>query len=295
MDKILVLGDCASNGNNALGHLVYNDDNVVMTYSLIYHQKFDEVVKWFFTSKKNGDIVYDGPAINNSNIHHIAMAELVKKEKEISWPEKLQKDTVNLSINGNHFGYYLVQLKRYLSNNSKPAHVLITDYSSDHIFLHFIRDGVRYDILPSYSLLDKPYEHGKKSYPENLHETVVDKFKTERKKSSKYLMKKNKRMFKVLKNFCNKNDIEYTCVLFRNEFRDIFLNEDVIDLVDIKNQWSNGIGDNSGEVCKKKFELQEQCAEIVDLHIKHKQQEKALRLKEMRKTRLNKKYRQDYE
>jgi len=267
MSKIIVLGDCASNGNNALGHLVYNDNNLVMTFSLKYHKKFDEVAKWFFESKKQGTISYEGPPINKDNLHNVAMKALIQQEKAISWPAKLKKDTVNLSINGNHFGYYLLQLKKYLTNNPAPDHLLITDYSSDHIFLHFTHKGTRYNILPSYSLLDQSYKHDNKKYPENVHKVVVCKFKKEHKKSSKYLMKKNQRMFKILKSFCNNNNIPYTCVLFRNEFREIFSNEDFIDLVNIKDQWSSCNKHNSGEICIKKFQLQEKCADLINQHL----------------------------
>ena len=112
--KIVILGDCSINGNNSIGHLIFNDPHVGISWSLAYHFRTAgrleyfrgsarDATEWWLKRNKQknrisiNDII--GQAINE-------YSEFVKKNniKNISygqdalakWYEESSKNTYNL-------------------------------------------------------------------------------------------------------------------------------------------------------------------------------------------------------
>jgi hypothetical protein len=264
---VVTLGDCSSNGNNILAHLVNGDDTTVMTYSLQYHKKFDPIIKWFLQNKKQGSIIYNG-YLSPTNLKSVALKHLRQQEIENSWPNHLQfENCVNFSLNGNHFGYYLIQIKRYLQENPKPKLVLITDYTPDHMFLYFKNNGNRYQLLVNHTYLEDEYDKFKHKHPEHLHSIVLEKIQREHNLGRDYAMRKSQRMLSVLEKFLAQQNIPSVRVMFRQEFTSIFSTSKVIDLRQIKDSWLSGNDDYSGDLCKIKLEAQKTCSDIVNSYI----------------------------
>lgn len=75
--NIVVLGDCASNGNNILGHEIYNDPNITMTFSTQYHMiTSDHAVKWYLSNRKKQD---SKEKINFTELKKTAVEQFNKK------------------------------------------------------------------------------------------------------------------------------------------------------------------------------------------------------------------------
>ena len=77
--KIVILGDCAINGNNSIGHLIFDDPHIGISWSTAYHFRTKgqleyfhssrkEAVKWFLQNK-------DNQRVNIDDIERIAIKE----------------------------------------------------------------------------------------------------------------------------------------------------------------------------------------------------------------------------
>jgi hypothetical protein len=129
MNKIVVLGDCQSNGNNCLAHQVFPDKKW-HTWSLKYHDNFPEVFKWY----KNNNKKFGNTPVKQEHLKRQVWNYYRNAEKSVAWPNYLDGwDVINLSINGAHFLGYHSRLKLYLEKNDCPDHVIITDYTFSHI------------------------------------------------------------------------------------------------------------------------------------------------------------------
>jgi len=265
--NVLVLGDCASNGNNALGHLVYDNPHAVLTFSLQYHKKFDDIVRWFLRERKNGKFL--DKKISIKNLNHVALKTLREEEKNISWPNLLNFNVTNRSINGNHFCNYILQLEKYCETIKNPDLVLITDYTPSHMVVYFTEDNKKYKFLCEPHAENEEYDYHKHRYPRSIHQKKLTFIKKQNSYSLQYQNNKTRRYLSILENKLHLKNIPYLFVLLREENRHFFSPNKVIDLTDIKSQWDNGSGGEyeSGEISELKYNLQSSCAKKVEERI----------------------------
>lgn len=261
--NILVLGDCTSNGNNCLGHLVYEDSETVLTYSLQYHKKFKEIVRWFLRERKKGNFLDKKVTIKNLN--YVALKTLKEEEKKISWPNLLDFNITNKSTNGNHFCNYIIQLTKYCENNENPDLVLITDHPLDHMVVYFTRDKKKYRFLCEPQGVNEKYDSHKHHYPYLIHQEKINFIKKQNSYSSNYQRNKSRRYLSILEKKLQQKNISYFFVLFRKKNEHLFSPEKIIDLTDIKETWCSGNKDEyeSREISSFKYDLQSKCATIV--------------------------------
>lgn len=263
--NILTLGDCASNGNNTFGHLVYNEPDIILTYSLQFYKKYDDTLNWVVNNK----ILHFDDGISLEEKHDISVKKYRTEEKKISWPSLLPYNTDNLSLNGNHYGNYIKQLEKYCENVKKPDIVLITDYSPSHMFIYFTDRGKKYKFLTEADMVKEQYNKTKHNFPEHVHRKKRYFIQKQNSYRPSYQKNKNRRYFSLLVEKLNQLKIDYFFVSLRKENKTFDHPSKVIDLSGVRDQWS--VGDESnrefGEFSKLKYDLQPICAKIVQQRI----------------------------
>ena len=265
--NLLVLGDCASNGNNCLGHEVYKNDDVCLTFSLMYHQSFDDVIKWYIRRRKQGDTT--SQSIDYRDLKKVAMQELRQQEKQSSWPTYLDYAVENKSINGNHFSNYIIQFEKFLKENNKPDLILITDYSQSHMVVYFTYKKQKYKFLCEPHAENEVYDKELHNYPKEVHDIKIKLIKKQNQYSDSYQSRKNLKYLKLLQTKLENANIPYIGVVLRAKNKFLFQNFDhVVDISHIKSQWCVGDEYDSGEICYKKFHLQKKCADEVSNFLK---------------------------
>lgn len=255
---VLVIGDCLSNGNNCYGHIVYNDPATVLTFSLQYHKKYVDVAKWFLQKRKQNKL---SDHILAEDLANVAYKGLRAEEKNHSWPNQLENcNVVNLSLNGNHFGNYLIQLKSFLKQRGKPELILLTDHTASHMFVYFTYNGTKYNFFCEPHAQHQVYNPLQHKYPEQVHHIKIQCIKRQLKYRDTYQERKCYRYLKLLRKFIEQQDISYKFVLLRTSNQKYF--EQPIDLTDLRKQWA-GENEYQGELCKAKYDMQKECAERV--------------------------------
>lgn len=135
MKKVLVLGDCQSNGNNCLADEVTGIKQP-RTFSLRYHQNINQVLHW---ATKQIDFTASA-----DNLESSTWKFLRKKEMNLAWPSMINANVINLSFNGAHFFGHCRRLIDWIKTNGTPDLVLITDYEFSHLSYSINYQGVRY-------------------------------------------------------------------------------------------------------------------------------------------------------
>lgn len=313
--SLVILGDCATNGNNTMGHQIFDDPNISMTFSIQYHLITSEhAIKWYLKNRKTqsskeklnlsqlketairefnqefkienkfqGNYLIDwylketnqsaNDFSSSEEIKTIALKYLKKKDLENSWVNFLdynQEKIYNYAINGNHFGNYLIRIRKHVEQYGKPNLVLITDYSADHIFTNIKYCGKRYTALMSDRYLYMDYDDRAK-YSEEVYNIRKEKYLYEKNQTQEYRDRKSRRYQRLLEKYLDNENIPYKYILYRQENYQFVKNKDFIDLRSIYQTWyADSEGENylSGENSKKKFDTQPDCAKIVQENIK---------------------------
>tara|TARA_R110001592_G_scaffold20761_9_gene83913 strand:- start:3271 stop:4242 length:972 start_codon:yes stop_codon:yes gene_type:complete len=311
---VIVLGDCATNGNNTMGHEIFDDPNITMTFSIQYHLLSSEhAIKWFLKKRKShlvretlrvsklkqiaieefnkefqienkfqGDYLTQwylketNSDINDfENSQHLktaAIKYLKQRELANSWVNLLdyhQGTIYNYSLNGNHFGNYLIRVRKHIEQYGKLKLILITDYSQDHIFTYVKHSGKSYPKLMSDSYLYMDY-NDESVFPQAVYEKRKQKYIKERDQTQEYRDRKSRRYQKLLERYLDSENIAYKYILYRDENFQFVEGKDFIDLRSILKCWTtdnNGEPYLCGENSKKKFDTQIDCAKIVQEHI----------------------------
>lgn len=169
LKKIVVLGDCQSDGNNCLAHQILQQDDLVIDWSLKYHQRKSEVIKWMLSHKTQ-------QKLSLQTLEDTAFKFLRQKELEVAWPNLIKNYTVtNLSIRGAHSLGHHRRLKQWMENNSKPDLVILTDAMFDHFVVSFRYQGAT-------KIFEKGLHYAESKwnpdhYDQEIHEKIVEKLK----------------------------------------------------------------------------------------------------------------------
>lgn len=266
MTGIVILGDCSSNGNNALAHEVTNTPDLQMTFSLQYHNLFNVINKWFLEKRKQGEFL-DYQIDHPYQIQGFAQQALREKQKQIAWPALLPYDVTNYSVNGNHFSNYVLRLKQHVVEFGKPDFLLITDYSVNHKFIRFRYNNQYYKFLATSYMNrkqpDQPFHTSVIDYPREVFDIEQRRRKIESNKTDEQLMRKSRRSFRVLMNLVEELSLPFATVNFHEEYSDIMQKYDCLELIKYRKQWHVNGNEFDGEYCALKKELQKPVAEQV--------------------------------
>jgi hypothetical protein len=269
MKKILVLGDCQSNGNNCLSDQILGN-SLPRTWSLRYHNTFPQVYKWYLAHRPKPSIT--NPLPLDQTIAE-AWAYLRAEERKVSWPSLLKGEITNRSINGATFTGYHKRLLQYLTTVGFPNRVLITDYTFPHIVSSFKRNNIRY-------LFEKqPYtdDHwNSREYSFDIHQELKSRVLFQMNQPREWHIRKHTKSFNQLVKVLNHYKLKWTIVRFGDTEQqniDVFngiMGTD-IDCIDLFRQYRIGNLESgiysAGEYGTKKLNLQQKIAERVQEYI----------------------------
>lgn len=234
--KILVLGDCQSNGNNCLSDEIIGD-NLPRTWSLRYHNNFSQVFKWYLTQRKKHNIQ---DPINTENVQSATWAYIRKRELEIAWPSFLRGDITNRSLNGAHFIGYHKRLLQYINSVGLPDRVLVTDYTFSHHVSSFKHNNKQYvfEKNPYYS----DAEWNPNDYPVEVHRMLKEKLAFQLAQPREWHIRRHTKAYQLLVKVLKHYNLKWTVVRFGDpEKQNIGVFDKImgtdIDCIDIFNQY----------------------------------------------------------
>ena len=311
--SLVVLGDCATNGNNTLAHEVFQDPDITTTFSIQYHSVTSKhAMRWYlkhgrdrhrsleldldkleqaaidaFNREFQMDPRLQGPQVcewylretrqrrgdflDTDQLKAAALSHLRRRESQNSWVNLLDVGSVHhYSVNGNHFGNYLVRIQRHVAQHGRPGLVLITDYSPDHVFTNLRHQGTRYTALMSDSYLYMDYDD-QATYPEAVYELRRRRYIREKNQTQRYRDRKSRRYQRLLEKYLDQQGIPHKYILYRQPNLQFVEGKDFIDLRPVFNQWcgdSDGHNYLAGQNSRIKSETQADCARLVQEKIK---------------------------
>jgi hypothetical protein len=198
--KILVLGDCIANGLNVL---------------------WSEITQTHFTTESLRNEMSAELQVhlkNWSGLEDLKQAKkyLKEKEKMHSWPSYIE-NCINLSVTNETFQGMHKKLKKYLSENSKPDLVLLTDYTPSHRCVVVRYNNVQYVVKRDLRLLDEEQE----IWPSQVYEIFKKKVHLQEKKGALFQTRKMLKSFRQLEKLLKFHRIYYKLLVFRHENQNI--------------------------------------------------------------------------
>lgn len=264
MRTILILGDCQSNGNNCLAHVIRNDSSP-MTWSLKFHNEFRNVFKWYLQHRKANGVT---EAMPTGNIEQVVWNYLWEQEKKEAWPTYLNiPNVVNVSLNGGHFIGHHNRLRKYLAENPKPDHVLITDYTFSHIAHSFKWLGNRY-VFERENYKDSEWNPDR--YPVEVHKRRLENIAFQKSQSRDWHIRRHRNGYHMLIKTLNHLDIKWSTIRFGDPNpinTSIFASfmDPGIDCVNFASQYMTPKGENT----EAKLAVQKEIAKVVQDHLKN--------------------------
>ena len=249
--KILVLGDCQSNGNNCLADQVL-EETAPRTWSLRFHKNFQQAFKWYLKHRIANNVK---DPIPSGDIESAVWAYLRNEELKLAWPNLLNGEVVNRSLNGAHFVGYHKRLLQYIERNGAPDHVLVTDFTFPHIVSSFKRNGVRYVFEKSPNYGD--VEWNPSDYPLDVHNELKARMEFQLAQSREWYIRKHTKGFNQLIKVLEHYKLKWTVVRFGDDEQqniDVFdaIMGRGIDCIDLYKQYHENFAENS----TKKLQLQ---------------------------------------
>jgi len=260
--KILVLGDCQSNGNNCLADQIL-EENTPRTWSLRFHKNFPQAFKWYLKHKIENKVKDPMPT---KNIESAVWTYLRQQELDSSWPNLLSGTVVNRSLNGAHFVGYHKRLLQYLEQHGHPDHVLVTDFTFPHIVSSFKHNGKRYVFEKSPNYGD--VEYNPDDYPIEVHKELVKRMAFQLAQPREWYIRKHSKSYTQLVKVLNHYKLKWTVVRFGDdEIENIEVFDRImgrgIDCIDFYKQYHTDGAENG----TKKLELQVSIAERIQKHL----------------------------
>ena len=229
----------------------------------------DHVLRWYMreTGQTRGD--FQDP----DQLKAAALKYLRQRERQNSWVNMLDTDRHRVHdycVNGNHFGNYLVRMRKHVTQHGTPELVLITDYSPDHVFTNIRYQGKRYTALMSDRYLYMDYDD-RATCPEAVYEMRRQRYVYEKNQTQHYRDRKSRGYQRLLERYLQGHGIPYVYVLYRHENLQFVKDRQFIDLRHIHDTWyedKSGRDYLLGQNSRRKCETQADCARIVQEYIR---------------------------
>jgi hypothetical protein len=222
------------------------------------------MVEWYLSETGQSSADFGDP----QRLRTAALGHLKQLEEQRAWVHQLenpQGGVYNYSVNGNHFGNYLLRIRKHMAQHGKPRLVLITDYEQDHIFTNLWHAGQRYTALMSSRYLYMDHDE-QAVVPEEVYNLRRKQYVYEKNKPRQYRDRKSRRYQALLEKYLEQEGIPYVYILYMHENLPFVAGRDFIDLRHIYDSWyldKHGERYPEGHNCKKKFDTQAECARIV--------------------------------
>ncbi len=257
--NIVVLGDCASNGNNCFAHRIIDNPQRI-TYSLAYHKQYKDIIKWYLKQER-----YHTVAL--ANLQHTALAAYRLVEKQCSWPSKIDGKVYNYSKVGQTFMGYLVDLRKHIATYGKPDSIIVTDYTENHLYIRTKVANESHEGIVYPTILDTKYNPELHTYSQALFDCRYHKAKVELTKSQNYHNRKSYHAFYWLKKYINELEIPVVYVTFRpnTSISSGFVN--ALDVSDIHNLYCGNNEYQDGEDSELKLKAQQILSDRINTHL----------------------------
>ena len=268
--SLVILGDCASNGANCIASEVTKDDDVRVSYSLQYHNQYEQIIKWFLQKRK---LNKHNDTIPFKLLQSESLKAYRQSEMEVAWHKLLDCKAYNYSATGNTFQGYLADIKKHIERHNKPDLVAITCYSPDHVYVRVNNQEEKYNGIVYPGWLDTPYDSDTMSYSETVYHKKQKQGKKEYASSQKYLNRKAYHSWYWLKKFLKNNDIDYFCIRYRhavvadrtNIAYDLFETEKMLDIRELHDVYCHP---KDGDKSLKKLEYQPIIAKKINQYLR---------------------------
>jgi len=268
MNNLVVLGDCATDGSNALAWEVTGENDIQLSMSLLYHKRYSEIIKWYMKYRSQGKIT--GP-IDLRFVQREAIQSLDKEEIKIAWPALLDSEKLkvyNYSSHGNAFLGYFQDLKTHIEKHGKPNLVCIADFAEDHIFVRVKAGNETYCGYVIQSWLGTEYNADVMSYSKQIFDKKQKHGKHQYSKNQTWHNRKAYHALYWLKKFLDTNEINYFFVNYRNNsISKLFDKDKTLDLSQSFNQYNDKI---KGDISLAKYNYQSIHSEQVKQYINSK-------------------------
>ena len=205
--KIVVLGDCQSNGNNCLADEIMQNSEL-RTWSMRHNKQLAQVTRWMLSQRKK-DAASDMVELKNLEDH--VWKYLREQEMKLAWPAMIKAQVVNLSYNGAHFSGHWYRLAEFLQKD-RPNHIIITDYQINHVGVVFRYQGKQYSFEGT-NYNESAY-HGQ--YPLAVHELRMRNMERNKRQTHDWTMRKHRRCYQGLTALIESYQIPYSLMKFGN-------------------------------------------------------------------------------
>lgn len=248
MNNFVVLGDCATDGSNTLAYEVMHDKDIRLSFSLLYHRKYKEIIQWYMKCRAEGKIT---TPINMRFLQSEAINALDKEEIKIAWPALL--NAYNYSSHGNTFQGYHYDLKNHIEKHGKPNLVAIADFAADHVYVRLKHRNESYCGNVVQNWIGKPYK-GTESYSENIYNKKQKHGAHQYTKDQTWLDRKSRIAYYCLIKYLEARDIQYFLINYRNNsMSNLFDKSKTLDLSTNFNKYNHKI---NGDLSYKKYNYQ---------------------------------------
>jgi len=234
--KILVLGDCASDGSNCLNkQIIGEEDNGITEYSLASNKKYRKyIVGWYLKNTKTSR----GP-INTDELLENALLYLQDREMQESWTSNLQDKfhVTNLSQGGaTAYGYYK-RLLKYEDKEGRPDIIVLTDHDPTHPWQRINLKGKKYFFEKGYDPRWPIFSiNPKLKSPAEAQEMAFNKSKFYFDKGANE--KRNYIIMNWFHKYLLKNQYQFIKIKFYEGFQEFDNDDNVIDCTDLAKKYA---------------------------------------------------------
>jgi hypothetical protein len=217
-----------------------------------YHKEFESVFKWYLKHRIANGVKTPIPS---SNLENEVWNYFWEQEQEVAWPNLLDANIVNFSKNGGHFVGHHHRLRKYLANNPKPDHIILTDYTFSHIFTSFKFEGQRYMFERENYVAS---EWNSDAYPIEVHNKRLASIAYQKSQPREWRQRRHYLGYKNLIKFMEQQGLTWSIVRFGDVADDNIKAFDFmgreIDCISLYQEYSTPEGENS------EFKLRNQIA-----------------------------------
>jgi len=256
--KVLVLGDCASDGSNCLNKQIIGEDRVDTEYSLSWNEEYHKlIVLWYLKMSKS----QRGSVKHMIDIKDNAIDYLHDKEYGMAWVKHLDTklDVTNISKGGaTAYGYYK-RLLKYEAKHKRPDIILLTDHDPTHPWQRININDQKYFFEKGYD----PRKPDFKTNPKLKSPAEVQEMAFNKSKFYYHSGLNQKRNFKIMSWLCRyleENNYNFIKIKFYKGFSEFDHDPNVIDCSDLTKKYTVM---PRGTISSAKLEVQDEISKRI--------------------------------
>ena len=249
--NILVLGDCASSGNNTLLPSILQTNDLTVKYSMSWKgDNWKKLMLWYLKETKNNR----NQILDQNNIYFNATKYLEEQELANSYFKYISHNhhLTNVSKNGvTAYSYYRRLQKYEIKFNHKPDIIFVTDYYPKHNWQRINHNNSKYFLEKRFDPMNDNFVVNKQlKAPEYIQKLAYAKAKKYFLKGSNFMLKRNQKIMTWFLNYLESNNYKYYKIKFYRGFKEFDNDPSVVDCSSIADQYTTGGQDIVSEKIK---------------------------------------------